>query len=192
MEAQQREVAGNESRNLNVAKELHGMTVLNAGSGEKLGEVTDALINLTQGPTQGQMIGIALRTPEGEMRALATRDFFIGVDAVMAAKEARFETLGQSEALTGGVPAHELVGANIVTEDGKLLGRVSEVYISTEQPQAVYHVAESTLQRFFGGGFYIAGNVPRAYSPDGVRMIVPDDTENSRAVASLAEVIQSR
>jgi hypothetical protein len=53
------------------------------------------------------MIGIALRTPEGEMRALATRDFFIGVDAVMAAKEARFETLGQSEALTGGVPAHD-------------------------------------------------------------------------------------
>ncbi len=192
MEAQQREVAGNESRNLNVAKELKGMTVLNAGSGEKLGEVTDALINLTQGPTQGQMIGIALRTPEGEMRALATRDFFIGVDAVMAAKEARFETLGQSEALTGGVPAHELVGANIVTEDGKLLGRISEVYISTEQSQAVYHVAESTLQRFFGGGFYIAGNVPRAYSPDGVRMIVPDDTENSRAVESLAEVIQSR
>lgn len=40
MEAQQREVAGNEARNLNVAKELHGMTVLNAGSGEKLGEVT--------------------------------------------------------------------------------------------------------------------------------------------------------
>lgn len=192
MEAQQREVAGNEARHLNAAKELKGMTVLNAGSGEKLGEVTDALINLAQGPTQGQMIGIALRTPEGEMRALASRDFFIGVDAVMAAKEARLETLGQSEALTGGVPAHELVGINIVTEDGKLLGRVSEVYISTGQSQAVYHVAESTLQRFFGGGFYIAGNVPRAYSPDGVRMIVPDDTENSRAIASLAEVIQSR
>ena len=173
---------------MNVAKELHGMTVLNAGSGEKLGEVTDALIHATQ----GRMIGIALRTPEGEMRALATRDFFIGVDAVMAAIEARFETLGQSEALTGGVPAHELVGANIVTEDGKLLGRVSEVYISTEQHQAVYHVAESTLQRFFGGGFYIAGNVPRAYSPDGVRMIVPDGTENSRAVEPLAEAIQSR
>lgn len=63
-EAQQREVAGHEARNLNVAKELHGMTVLNAGSGEKLGEVTDALIHATQ----GRMIGIALRTPEGEMR----------------------------------------------------------------------------------------------------------------------------
>jgi hypothetical protein len=48
------------------------------------------------------------------------------------------------------------------------------------------------LQRFFGGGFYIAGNVPHAYSSDGVRMIVPDDTENSRAVESLAEAIQSR
>jgi hypothetical protein len=58
--------------------------------------------------------------------------------------------------------------------------------------ETVYHVAESTLRRFIGVGFYIAGNVPRAYSPDGVRMIVPDDTENSRALAPLADVIQSR
>jgi sporulation protein YlmC with PRC-barrel domain len=188
MESQKREHARSEARNLNVTKDLKGMIVLNTATGEKLGEVTDAIIH----PTEGRMIGIALRTPEGEIRALPAENLLIGVHAVMVAKEARFEMPGHSDKLTGGVPAHDLVGTNVVTGDGKLLGRVSEVYISTEQPKVFYHIAESALQRFFGGGFYIAGNLPRAYSPDGMRMIVPDDTENSYAVPSLAEAIQGR
>jgi hypothetical protein len=80
-----------------------------------------------------------------------------------------------------------MVGTNVVTEDGKLLGRVGEVHLSLETPRVTYRVAESTLQRFLGGGFYIAGDLPSAYSRDGVRMIVPPDTEERYAAESVDE-----
>ena len=155
-------------------------------SGEKLGEVTDAIIH----PVKGEVLGIVLQTLEGERRVIATQDFSIGVDAIMAAKGSVAHTTDTTGELAGGVAAiGEIVGTNVVTEDGKLLGRVREVHILAERPRAVYRVAETTLQRFFGGGFYLAGNVPRSYSPDGVRMIVPADTEGRYAAASLAEAI---
>jgi hypothetical protein len=82
--------------------------------------VTDAIIH----PTEGRMLGI---------RALATRDFYIDLDAVMASVAALAETEDGGSILTSAVPACcELVGTNVVTEDGKLLGRVSQVRISVE------------------------------------------------------------
>ncbi len=175
-----------ETRTLNVAQQLKGMAVLVTTTGERLGEVTDAIIH----PTEGRMLGITVRTSGGEERALATRDFFIGPDAVMASGAVLAETEDGGGALAGGVPAcRELLGTNVVTEDGKLLGRVSEVHISVEPPRVIYRVAESTLQRFFGGGFFIAADVPRTYSPDGVRLIVPTETEDRYAISSLAEAI---
>lgn len=175
-----------EIKTLNVASDLKGMTVLTADSGEKLGEVLDALIH----PVEGTVLGIVLRTADGERRVIPTQNFSIGVDAVMAVRGSVAQTNNTTGAIGGGVEAvGELVGTNVITEDGKLLGRVREVHILAGHPQAIYRVAETTLQRFFGGGFYLAGNVPRSYSTDGVRMIVPADTEERYAVSSLAEAI---
>jgi uncharacterized protein YrrD len=175
-------------KTLNVASDLKGMAALASDTGEKLGEVTDAIID----PMGGRVLGIALRTSDGERRVISARDFSIGADAVMAPKGSVAHTADMPGDLTGGVEAvGKLVGTNVVTEDGKLLGRVREVHILADRPQAVYRVAESTLQRFFGGGFYLSGDVPRSYSPDGVRMIVPADTEQRHAASSLTEAIQS-
>jgi len=176
-----------EVKTLNVASDLKGMAVLASDSGEKLGEVTDAIIH----PLEGRVLGIALRTPEGERRVIPSRDFSIGLNAVMTATSSAARTTDATGQLAGGVGAvGEIIGTNLVTEDGKLLGQVREVYILAERPQAVYRVAETTLQRFFGGGFYLAGDVPSSYSPDGVRMIVPADTEARYAASSLAEAIE--
>lgn len=173
-----------EIREMNVDKELKGMTVLKTDTGNKMGEVNDAIVH----PVEGRVLGLIIRTGEGQERAMAARDFFIGKDAVMATAGARFVEEGGDNWLAGGVPAlGEVVGTNVVTEDGKLLGRVSEVHISLEMPRVVYRVTESTLQRFLGGGFYIAGDLPSAYSRDGVRMIVPPDTEERYAAESLDE-----
>jgi uncharacterized protein YrrD len=172
-----------ETNNLNVQKDLKEMTVLNSGTGEKLGTVHDAILH----PTQGRLLGLVLRDGEGKNRLLSVRDFFIGRDAVMTIKEFRYETDGQSEALLEGIPAEQLKGSNVVTTDGRLLGRISDIYVAVEQPRTVYHVTESTLQRFFGGGFYLAGDVPSAYAPDGVRLIVPEETENRFAVSTVDE-----
>jgi sporulation protein YlmC with PRC-barrel domain len=169
---------------MNVEKDLKGMTVLRSDAGDKMGEVSDAIVH----PIEGRVMGLIIRTDQGQERALATRDFFIGKDAIMGEAGARFIEAGAGDKLEGGVPAiGEIVGTNIVTDEGKLLGRVSEVHISLETPRTVYRVTESTLQRFLGGGFYIAGDVPKAYSRDGVRMIVPADTEERYAVVIIDE-----
>lgn len=176
-----------EVKTLNVASDLKGMTVLASDSGEKLGNATDVIIH----PVEGKVLGIALRTLEGERRVISTQDFSIGVDAIMAAKGSVAHTTDTTGDLAGGVEAvGEIVGTNVVTEDGKLLGRVREVHILADRPRAVYRVAETTLQRFFGGGFYLAGDVPRSYSPDGARMIVPADVEQRHAASSVAEAVQ--
>jgi sporulation protein YlmC with PRC-barrel domain len=162
------------------------MVLLAADTGAKLGEVRDAIIQ----PTEGRVMGVVARTPGGAEIRLRASDFFIGQDAVMTSRESFERADEYAGEMAGGVRAvDEMIGANVVTEDGRLLGRISDVYIRADQPRAVYRVAESTLQKFFGGGFFLPGNVPRSFAPDGARIIVPADTEDRHATSSLAEAL---
>jgi uncharacterized protein YrrD len=170
-------------RKLDVLKDLKEMAIINSNTGEKLGIVQDALVN----PTQGRLLGLLYRDSGGQTYALSIQNILIGRDAVMTGKDFRPETEGQSEMLHDGIATEQLKGANVVTGDGRLLGRISAVYVSADQPNIAYHVTESALQRFFGGGFYLAGEVPHAYAPDGVRLIVPEETDHRFAVATLDE-----
>ena len=74
-----------------------------------------------------------------------------------------------------------------MTEDGNLLRRVGEAYLLPDTFGTVYRVTESTLQRYLGGGFYIAGDLPDAYSHDGIRLIVPAETEDRFAATTVDE-----
>ncbi len=167
-----------ETRTLDVASELKGMPVLALNTSEKLGEVVDAIVH----PTEGKLLGIALRTPEGEERALALGDFQIGMDAVTAEESALCDPETFFGTLEGGnYVCREIVGASVVTDDGNLLGRVIDVYVWAEPSKVLYRVAQSTMQRLFGG-FFMAGSVPHSYSSTGLRMIVPVDTKERHAV----------
>jgi sporulation protein YlmC with PRC-barrel domain len=183
-DACERRIRMESTRYMNVEKELKGMTVLRIATVDRMGEGSDTILH----PIEGRVVGILVSTDEGRERVLATQDFFIGKDAVMTKAGARFVDERSGQAMQAGVPAiGEIIGTNVVTDDGNLLGRVSEVHISLDIPCAVYCVAESTLQRFLGNGFYIAGDLPIAYSEDGVRLIVPADTEERYAVMTVNE-----
>ena len=173
-----------EIRALNVAKDFRGMALLAADTGSKLGEIRDAIIH----PTEGRVMGALVRTVDGDEQRVRINDIIIGEDAVMTSGEA-FDRAGDySRELVGGFRAVEdMIGSNVVTENGELLGRITEVYIRVDKPMAVYRVAESKLQKFFGKGFFIAGDVARSFSPDGPRIIVPADTESRYATSSLEE-----
>jgi sporulation protein YlmC with PRC-barrel domain len=169
--------------------DLRGMTILDSSSGARVGEVTDAIIH----PTGGRLLGIALKTADGERRVLATQEIRIGEDAVMTAPGAHARPADDVDAVREGVSASEgIIGANVVTDAGKLIGRISEVHISMDHPRTVYRVTESTLQKWFGGGFYIAGNVPRGYAGDKPRLIVPADVEERLAANSVIEALDSK
>lgn len=169
---------------LNVEKDFKGMPVLATDTGAKLGEMRDAIIH----PVEGRVLGGVALTTEGDDLRLRVTDFVIGQDAVMTSQKSYRYAGDYSGEMEGGIRAiGDMIGSKVVTEDGKLLGRVSEVYIGGEQPQVIYRVTESTLQKFFGGGFYIAGNIALSYAPDGARIIVPADTEDRYAASSLTE-----
>ena len=177
-----------ENKFLNIAKDLKRRTVLISDSGERLGEVSDVIIH----PTKGKMLGIEIENPDHQLGFLEAVHFTIGPDAVMAKKTIHFQESRTEENFGGGVRAlKDLIGTNVVTDQGKLIGKVSEVYTSLDGSSAVFHVAESTLQRFLGRGFYMAGDIPNAYSSDGVRLIVPSDTED-RAGSSISEAVSEK
>jgi uncharacterized protein YrrD len=169
---------------LNVEKDFKGMPILATDTGAKLGEIRDALIH----PVEGLVMGGVAVTADGDERRLRVSDFVVGQDAVMMSQKSFRYAGDYANEMEGGIRAiGEMIGSTVVTEDGKLLGRISEVYIGADRPQVVYRVAESTLQKFFGGGFFIDGNVAISYAPDGARIIVPAETEDRYAASSLSE-----
>lgn len=176
-------------RQVNVTTELCGMLVLDRTTGERLGVVLDALVQ----PTTGRLLGITLRTPTDEARTVVAEEISIESGAVLARKGALSNRERLSRALAGGVYACKgIIGFSVVTEDGRLLGRVCEVYVSPERRPVTYRVAESVWRRLFDGDFFIRGDVPQSYSRFGARLIVPVDTVRRWATATPAEAIQTQ
>src|SRR5512133_1350736 len=162
--------------------EIRHMSVIDAGSGDKVGGVADVIVE----PTGGRFIGIIVDSTDGDDSVLGLDAFRIGANAIMAAPGASRESRASSELMRRGVPAaSKLVGVNVITEDGHLLGKISEVHVIVEQNLTIYRVSGSLLQRVFGGGFYIQGNHPVALSSDGVRLVVPADTETKHAATPI-------
>jgi sporulation protein YlmC with PRC-barrel domain len=166
--------------------DVRGKPVLRRETGEKLGDVADVLID----PSSGNVLGLEIKGPDGQLLGMDARNVLIGRDAVMASAVEGFDPAESGERLRSAARAsHDLAGTSVVTEDGTFLGRVGGIFISLEQPRVFYRVVESTIQRFLGGGgFYLPGDVLRAYSPDGPRMIVPSDVDRF-AAGSLDELL---
>ena len=85
----------------------------------------------------------------------------------------------------------ELLGSDIITRDGELLGRISIVFLQIEPLQAIYYFTSSLRQRFFGGGSYLVGTVPGQYSRIGRRLIVPSDSKKYHIYSSLGESVKA-
>jgi sporulation protein YlmC with PRC-barrel domain len=168
------------------AKQLCRMPVIQTDTGERLGHVTDAIVD----PVTGRLLGITLRTREGNEPAIATSDFIIANDAIMSAEGALCEKEElHAEHRRDPCTCSELLGASVVTDQGRWVGRVVEIHISIERPRTVYRLVESGFQALWGRGFFMPGNAPRAYSRGGSRLIVPDATGARCTAATPAEVI---
>jgi len=175
---------------VNINTQLEGAVVLDANTASKLGNVTDVLINLDKGVA----MALLFRTSSGAQYALAPKDVHIHTEAnaVIAFGEPVTDPAELRKMLEKGVQAQdELVDSAVVTKDGRLLGRLSGVFLQTETMRAIYHITSSEWQRLFGGGFYLAGNVPCAYSRAGARLIAPADTRR-HVFRSLAESVEAQ
>lgn len=66
--------------------------------------------------------------------------------------------------LCGRSVTREIIGSSVVTESGRLLGHISDVYISMENQRVIYRIVESKWQEKLGKGIYVDGSQTIAYS----------------------------
>jgi sporulation protein YlmC with PRC-barrel domain len=172
-----------EDKRLNVGRELKGVPVLATHTDEKLGEVVEARID----PTAGRLVALVIHTSESETRALSGTDLSFEEGAVRVAERALLQTDGNQLKAEAYFTPEEMNGALVITDRGRLLGRVSEVHMAVETRRIYYRVVKSEWQRLMGGGGFLPGDVPRSYFHGNRRLIVPADAEGRYAAKPLAE-----
>ncbi len=174
---------------INIANQLPGLPVREEGTTQAAGLLADIIVH----PGNGTVLGMIVRTTHGELRGLATRRLQISDGGIVISLGTVFDPDHLNGPLTGGAKAcGELIGISVVTEEGKLLGRISEVHLAPESMQVVYRVSSSRLQQFFDHGFFIAGDIVHAYSRTGARLIVPARTKELHATPLLSGKINPR
>jgi uncharacterized protein YrrD len=175
---------------VNLEEQFRGLVVLNTETVRELGVVTDVLIH----PLKGTVTSIVYRKAWGKEADMKADNFVIHADskAVIAFGLGVFDGSDNRPAADSGVRAFDqILRSDVVTEDGRMLGRVTEIYVQSNPVAIIYRVTSSIWHRYFGGGLYIAGDVVSGYSQLGSRLIVPADTRQRRAFRSLAETITS-
>jgi sporulation protein YlmC with PRC-barrel domain len=156
---------------LNNMSQLKKMPVVLPETGKTVGQISDVIIH----PTEGTVLGLIMRSIKGETWAVAVNDFFIFTknNVVVVLDGAFSDQTGVREKIADGISAcREAIGARIVTEKGKYMGDVCDVWIAEEPLRVVYQVFESAWQKYFGRGFFISADLPYVWSRNGTRFIV--------------------
>jgi sporulation protein YlmC with PRC-barrel domain len=170
--------------------QIKKMPVALLETGETMGRILDVILH----PIEGTVLGLIVQSTEGVTYALAADDFFIlnKKNIVVVAESAMANQSGAWGKMTYGISvSRKAIGASIVTENGRYVGYVSDVFIADEPLRVVYQVLESLWQKYFGSGFYIPADLPYAWSRDGLRFIVRDEELTRRRVSQPAEAIRS-
>lgn len=167
---------------------LIGMTILSRVTGNRLGRVEDLLLD----PVRGELLGLVAQAPDAHLYVMDYREVYsFGPDAVMARADDSFVPLDETLLRDAPGAKKNIAGAKIVTEAGKLLGQVANIYVHLSPPPLVlYEVRESLLDKLLGRGLFIPAALGRALSDDAERIIVPDDT-GERAADSI-ETLSAR
>lgn len=176
----------NETRVLNITSDLCGRQVRVSGSFERAGVVTDVLVHTTE----GRILGLVLRTRTGAERRLAADRLTIGEQLVVSTENLLDNT--NVDCLAHGVAARgELLDAEVVTDDGQLLGRVAEVRVSLPDGKVFYKVAPSGISKFFAETFHLPGDLPHAYSASGKRLFLHGGKADEVRAARIADLAPS-
>jgi uncharacterized protein YrrD len=151
-----------------------GRTVLARATANKLGQLHDLIIN----PVDGLLAGISVRVTDGSLHSVETSEIYsIGPDAVMVNNDRSGLPTESSPLKALPLVMNRLVGAEVITEGGKVLGQVANVYVNlTEEPVLLYEVRSSLLDKLLGHALFFPASQGHAFSIDGARLVVENDT----------------
>jgi uncharacterized protein YrrD len=162
---------------------LIGRAVLARATANKIGQVHDLIIS----PSKGDLVGLSLRLPDESLRLVDYREIFsFGQDAVMINSDESAVTVQDSPLKALPLAKNNLIGVNVVTESGKLLGQIANVYTHlAETLLLIYEVRSSILDKLLGHALFFPASQGRAISGDFARIVVAEDT-TEKADNSLA------
>ena len=165
--------------NIYSVQTVTGMTILSRATGNKLGQVHDLLVD----PITGLLLGLVVQMPDESMRVLDYHGIFsFGPDAIMANNDDSIVPLDQARLAGQPRATKDLTGAKIITEGGKLLGQVANVFVHLAPPPlAIYEIRESLVDKLLGRGLFIPASLGDAFSLDAERIIVPNEAAQTAA-----------
>lgn len=159
---------------IHTVETLIGRAVLSRATANKLGQTHDLLVD----PVKGELAGLSIRMADGSLRLVAYQEIYsFGQDAVMINSDEAAVPVQDSPLKVLPLAKNNLVGTNVVTGDGKLLGQVANVYLRlAETVLLIYEVRSSILDKLLGHTLYFPATEGRAISVDFTRLVVADGT----------------
>ncbi|MGH9902310.1 MAG: PRC-barrel domain-containing protein, partial [Pyrinomonadaceae bacterium] len=150
------------ARNIQPIDSLIGMTIISRATGNKLGQVHDLVVD----PVEGVLLGLSAQAPDGNIYGIEYGEIYnFGPDAVMVNADDSLSSLEGSPLVGPPLAKKNLAGAKIITESGKLLGSIANVFFhSSAPPFVVYEVRESLLDKLLGRAMFIPASAGRAMS----------------------------
>lgn len=154
---------------------LIGRVVLARETANKLGQIYDLIVD----PFKGVLGGLAVRMADQSLSLIDAQEIYsFGVDAVMINSDRAALPVQDSPLKQLPLAKTVLMGAKVLTEGGKLLGQIANIYIrlGPEGSLLFYEVRSSLLDKLLGHTLYFPASWGRALSLDGKRLVVADDT----------------
>src|SRR5258707_1555691 len=129
--------------------DLIGRAVLSVETANKLGQVHDLIVH----PTKGEMVGLSVQLSDQSHFLVNNEEIHsIGRDAVMLQSDQSLVSPDQSSLKAFPFAKSNLIGVKVITEDGKLLGEIANIYLHLEETKSlfIYEVPSSILDRLLG------------------------------------------
>lgn len=170
-------------------KQCKGLPVMNAETAWKVGTVADLAID----PMHGVVDGLLLTTAEQGELFLPVREGVVFQETYWLNRAAvprdppalPKEDLPSNEDLPERLYASaDLSGASVVTEQGQLLGNISEVCLDPVDWRVFYRVTNSWWERWRGSGVYIPASSTVRWSQTTGRLVVAAGAEAPHAIRS--------
>lgn len=150
-----------------------GRAVLSRASANKLGQVHDLIVN----PVGGALAGIAVKMSDGIQYVDSGEIYSIGPDAVMVNNDRSALPAESSPVKDLPLALNKLIGVEVVTEGGKTLGQIANVFMHlAEEPFLVYEARSSLLDKLLGRALFFPASFGRAFSLGDARLVVVEDT----------------
>lgn len=161
------------------ADALIGKAVLSKVSGNKLGDVEDLFID----PVKGVLMGLTIKNSKGHLGGLDYNDVYsFGKDAIMAVADEKIVPLEDNWLTQHSHAKKHLVGINVVTESGNLIGKIASIHVRlTPPPIVIYEIGETIIDRWLGRDFFIPASAGVALSNNAERIVIADEAAETAA-----------